>query len=376
MLTDRAFIKTPYIITSPTWKDEFKKFLDILPESLARTCLSLEDELVEVVLDMGRPALIRTAAATQAVESIVVTEQELDEVISHLSPFNGDNRAGITGTLHRISALRNRDDKIIGLTLRVGRALYGTSTPLHDLLGKKRSMLLLGPPGVGKTTILREAARYLADEHHLRVMIIDTSNEIAGDGDIPHIGIGQARRLQVPNGKDQARVMIEAVENHMPQVIVVDEIGTEAESEAARTIAERGVQILATAHGGNLANLLKNPTLNTLLGGIQSVTLSDEEAFRRGTNKTVLERIFPPTFDVLVECKDRETFIIHKPLSEVVDNTLQGDPPIPEVRKLNPDGTYSTFRDTTPSQIYPFGISLVPKPEPVPQKFQKKRSHL
>src|SRR3989442_2470881 len=186
------------------------------------------------------------------------------------------------------------------LTLRVGRAVYGTMEIIRDVVEAGRSILLLGKPGVGKTTLLREVARVLADEMGKRVVIVDTSNEIAGDGDIPHPGIGRARRMQVATPSLQHAVMIEAVENHMPEVVVIDEIGTEQEAAAARTIAERGVQLIATAHGNTLENLMLNPTLSDLVGGIQTVTLSDEEARRRGTQKSVLERKAPPTFQTLV----------------------------------------------------------------------------
>ena len=255
-----------------------------------------------------------------------------------IGQFGGDNRAGIERTLHRISAIRNREGEIVGLTCRIGRAVYGTIAILRDLVESGESILMLGRPGVGKTTMLREAARVLADEFRKRVVIVDTSNEIAGDGDIPHPGIGSARRMQVPSPELQHAVMIEAVENHMPEVIVIDEIGTQLEAEAARTIAERGVQLIATAHGQTLENLLVNPTLNDLLGGIQSVTLSDEEARRRGTQKSVLERKAPPTFDVLVEIQDRERVAIHMPLSDVVDSALRGDLPAPRIRLRTRDG--------------------------------------
>src|SRR6185436_17575426 len=246
--------------------------------------------------------------------------------------FTEDNRAGIERTLHRISALRNRRNQIIGLTCRVGRAVYGTVDVLRDMIDSGKSLLLLGRPGIGKTTLLRESARVLSTELHKRVIVVDTSNEIAGDGDIPHPGIGTSRRMQVPRPDLQHSVMIEAVENHMPEVIVIDEIGTEAESQAARTIAERGVQLIATAHGNSLDNLLMNPTLSDLLGGIHAVTLGDEEARRRGTQKTVLERKAPPTFDTLVEIRSRDEFSIFHETASVVDSFLRGRSVRPQVR--------------------------------------------
>src|SRR5437879_6560344 len=259
-------------------------------------------------------------------------------VISRVGTFGKDNRAGIERTLHRISAIRNRVGEIIGLTCRVGRAVFGTVDIVRDVIESGQSVLLVGRPGVGKTTLLREAARVLSDEVAKRVVVVDTSNEIAGDGDIPHPGIGRARRMQVPVPELQHAVMIEAVENHMPEVVVIDEIGTEAEALAARTIAERGVQLIATAHGTSLDNLIANPTLADLIGGIHAVTLSDEEARRRRTQKTVLERKAPPTFDVLIEIHNQDRFAVHPDVAHVVDFVLRGQPARPQMRVRRSDG--------------------------------------
>ncbi|HWQ11586.1 MAG TPA: AAA family ATPase, partial [Roseiflexaceae bacterium] len=282
--------------------------IDLLLETLPLHIRhSLEDgsdakeDLLEIIMDLGRLPEARYRAHERFLSEREVTQDDIDYVISRIGAFGEDNRAGIPRTLHRISAIRNRAGRIIGLTCRVGRAVFGTIAILRDLIESGKSVLLLGRPGVGKTTMLRETARVLAEELRKRVVIVDTSNEIAGDGDIPHPGIGRARRMQVPRPAFQHAVMIEAVENHMPEVIVIDEIGTELEALAARTIAERGVQLIGTAHGQTLENLLVNPTLSDLVGGIQAVTLGDEEARRRGTQKTVLERKAPPTFDILVE---------------------------------------------------------------------------
>jgi stage III sporulation protein SpoIIIAA len=270
-------------------------------------------------------------------------------VTDRVGAFGKDNRAGIERTLHRISAIRNRRGEIIGLTCRVGRAVFGTVDIIRDVIESGRSILLLGRPGVGKTTLLREAARVLADELRKRVVIVDTSNEIAGDGDIPHPGIGAARRMQVPVPTLQHAVMIEAVENHMPEVIVIDEIGTEAEALAARTIAERGVQLIATAHGNTLDNLLQNPTLSDLVGGIQAVTLSDEEARRRGTQKTVLERKAPPTFDVVIEIQDKDRLAVHHDVATVVDRYLRGVAPRPELRVRTEGGQVEISASPAPT---------------------------
>jgi stage III sporulation protein SpoIIIAA len=295
-------------------------------------------ELLEIVLDLGRPPEARFPDREVILSEDEVSQQDLDYVIAHISLFSGDNRAGITRTLHRISAIRSRDGRVIGLTCRVGRAVYGTIAIIQDLVETGQSTLLLGRPGVGKTTMLREVARVLADDFRKRVIIVDTSNEIGGDGDIPHPAVGRARRMQVPSPDRQHAVMIEAVENHMPEVIVIDEIGTELEAAAARTIAERGVQLVATAHGNTMENLMLNPTLSDLIGGIQSVTLGDEEARRRGTQKTVLERRAPPTFDIVVEIQDWDTVAVHRNVAEVVDSILRGFPSPAEIRHRQEDG--------------------------------------
>ncbi|PMP73609.1 MAG: AAA family ATPase, partial [Chloroflexus aggregans] len=234
-----------------------------------------QDNLLEIVMDLGRLPEARYRGHELFLSDREVTAEDINYVIARIGEFGEDNRAGIPRTLHRISGIRNRRGVVIGLTCRVGRAVYGTVDIIRDLVETGQSILLLGKPGTGKTTLLRETARVLGDELRKRVVIVDTSNEIAGDGDIPHPGIGRARRMQVPRPSEQHNVMIEAVENHMPEVIVIDEIGTELEAAAARTIAERGVQLIGTAHGNTLDNLMINPTLSDLVGGIQAVTLGD-----------------------------------------------------------------------------------------------------
>jgi stage III sporulation protein SpoIIIAA len=320
--------------------DDLDALLDILPPHVRQTLVELEDRrgLLEVVLDLGRTPEARFPQGEVILDPQEVTEEDIDYVAHRVSAFGEDNRAGIERTLHRISAIRNRKGRVVGLTCRVGRAVYGTMTVIEDLIQSGKSVLLLGRPGVGKTTMLREVARVLADELKKRVIIVDTSNEIAGDGDIPHPAIGHARRMQVTTPSMQHAVMIEAVENHMPEVIVIDEIGTGLEAQAARTIAERGVQLVATAHGNTLENLMMNPTLSDLIGGIQSVTLGDEEARRRRTQKSILERMSSPTFDILVEIQDWDRVVIHPDVGEAVDDILRGRPPATETRWTDEDG--------------------------------------
>ena len=288
------------------------------------------DDLLEIIMDLGRLPMARFVDREIEICDQEVTREEIDEVVAHIGDFDADNRAGIERTLHRISAIRNKHGAEVGLTCRVGRAVYGTIDIIEDLVLSGKSLLLLGRPGIGKTTMLREAARILAEK--TRVVIVDTSNEIGGDGDVPHPAVGRARRMQVSQPSLQHEVMIEAVENHNPEVIVIDEIGRELEAIAARTIAERGVQLVATAHGRTLENLLLNPTLSDLVGGIESVTLSDEEARRRGTQKTVLERRSPPTFDVLIELQERDRLAVHEDVAAAVDNLLRGFALQPETR--------------------------------------------
>lgn len=355
------------------YSDGLTELLDVLPPVIREKLKSSPDlnALIEVVLDYGRPAETRFLHSVERWPSVMVTEHDIDYVVKALGEFGADNRAGIERTLHRISAIRNRHGKIIGLTCRVGRALEGTIDMIDDIVRSGKSILLLGRPGVGKTTKLREVARVLADEVEKRVVIVDTSNEIGGDGDIAHPAIGTARRMQVPKPEQQHAVMIEAVENHMPEVIVIDEIGNEAEAMAARTIAERGVQLIGTAHGGSLENLMLNPSLADLIGGIQAVTLSDDEAKRRGTQKTVLERKAPPTFDVVIELLDFEKLAVHHDVQKTVDLMLRGIAARPEIRVRTGGGIEVVQKESTPEVAEP-GFNerfpaLARKPEPQPK---------
>jgi stage III sporulation protein SpoIIIAA len=331
--------------------DDLDALLEALPPEIVDAVHALEDReaLIEVVLDLGRRPEARFPNSEVTLLEREITDADIAFVVEHIGTFGDDNRAGIERTLHRISAIRNRNGKIVGLTCRIGRAVYGTIDIIGDFVETGKSILIMGRPGIGKTTMLREAARVLADDLGKRVVVVDTSNEIAGDGDIPHPAIGKARRMQVRTPSLQHEVMIEAVENHMPQVIVIDEIGTELEAQAARTIAERGVQLIGTAHGNNLDNLMLNPTLSDLIGGIQSVTLGDEEARRRRTQKSVLERKAPPTFDAIVEIQDRERVAVHADVAETVDALLRGDPVAPELRWRDEEGVHRSQGRPRPS---------------------------
>ncbi len=328
--------------------DDLSALLQIFPDHIKEPLTKQPDisELVEVVMDLGRPPEARLFKREIVIIPQEVSELDISYVTTRLSRFGDDNRAGIERTLHRISAIRNRKGNIIGLTCRVGRAVFGTIKIVQDLVESGKSILLMGRPGVGKTTMLREIARVLADDSRKRVVIVDTSNEIGGDGDIPHSGIGHARRMQVVTPASQHAVMIEAVENHMPQVVVIDEIGTELEARAARTIAERGVQLVGTAHGNTLENLIVNPTLSDLIGGIQTVTISDEEAKRRGTQKSILERTAPPTFNIVIEIQERTKVAIHSDVAAAVDGLLRGQPEQIEVRWMDEKGEIQSIKQT------------------------------
>jgi stage III sporulation protein SpoIIIAA len=362
---------TPAPITPQRITDDLDRLLEVLPEAVRQALEPPEarDQLLEVVLDLGRVPEARYPGRAVALGEAVVERADLAAVVQRLGAFGGDNRAGIERTLHRISAIRNRTGDVVGLTCRVGRAVFGTVAMVRDLMDSGQSLLLMGRPGVGKTTALREIARVLADELGKRVVVIDTSNEIAGDGDIPHPAIGRARRMQVARPELQHQVMIEAVENHMPEVIVIDEIGTELEAQAARTIAERGVMLVATAHGNELANLVKNPTLSDLVGGIESVTLGDEEARRRRSQKTVLERAAEPTFPLAVEMHSRNRWSVHRDVARTVDLLLRGQLPRPQVRELDAEGQLhlreSPAAPTPPRPLPPSGARPRPRSAPL-----------
>ncbi len=335
--------------------DDLQALLSVLPDGIGHAVAEANDSenLLEIIMDLGRLPTARFVNREVVLRPVDVQREDIDYVVERIGEFDADNRAGLERTLHRISAIRNRRGYIVGLTCRVGRAVYGTTDIIKDLIESGKSLLLLGRPAVGKTTMLRESARILAESK--RVIIVDTSNEIGGDGDVPHPAVGRARRMQVATPSLQHEVMIEAVENHNPEAIVIDEIGREAEAEAARTIAERGVQLIGTAHGNTLDNLLLNPTLSDLVGGIESVTLSDEEARRRGTQKTVLERRSPPTFDVLIEIQSRDQLVVHADLAASVDALLRGYPIPPIIRSRGADGEIRIEKAPTAPQSSIFG---------------------
>ena len=348
------------------FQNDVNLLLAVLPDKIkSQITYSKMEDVIEIVLDIGRRPEIRYSdGKIDKLDTGEITSEDIEEVTSKLPEFTSDNRSGIPGTLHRISAIRNRQGKVVGLTCRVGRVVTGTIACIKDFCLMGKSILFLGRPGVGKTTKLREISRLVADELGKRVVVVDTSNEIAGDGDIPHPAIGSARRMQVRQPEFQKDIMIEAVENHTPEVIVVDEIGTEAEAQAARTIAERGVMLIATAHGNTLENLIKNPTLSDLVGGIQSVTLGDDEAKRRASQKTVLEREKQPTFDIVIEIIDRNTLAVYKNTSEAVDYILRGWPIRPEIRKVQEDANIAIESVKTAAEhINTIESKLLEKPE-------------
>jgi stage III sporulation protein SpoIIIAA len=365
---------TPQASKRESITDDIELLLDILPPDI-REWVEHRNELenlLEIICDLGRAPEARYPGKSQVMPTRLATSEDIEYVTRRVGAFGKDNRAGIERTLHRISAIRNRRGGIVGLTCRVGRAVYGTIDIIRDVVESGKSVLLLGRPGVGKTTKCREVARVLSEEFGKRVIVVDTSNEIAGDGDIPHPGIGRARRMQVPAPELQHAVMIEAVENHMPEVIVIDEIGTQEDAFAARTIAERGVQLVATAHGNTLDRLLLNPTLSDIIGGMQAVTLSDEEARRRRTQKTVLERKAPPTFEVVIEILEVEKLAVHHEVAAAVDQTLRGLSPKPEIRIQTPEGTIEVIQPDqdvaeSPSPPHPPAVAQETVPPPAPK---------
>jgi len=224
-------------------------------------------KLMEIIFDIVKYPEARFTSGVVILAPRIICKQDMYFVLKKITTFNVKNRAGINKTLHGISCLKNREDQIIGLTCRVGRSIIGFTNKIRDILLHDKSILILGKPGSVKTKIIREIARIFSNELQKQVAIVDTSNEIVGDNDVPHVVVGRARRLQVKKFNLQHQVLIEVVENHMPEVLIIDEISTETETLSARTIAERGVQLIATAHGNSLVNLVKNLVLVNLIGG-------------------------------------------------------------------------------------------------------------
>jgi stage III sporulation protein SpoIIIAA len=333
--------------------EDLEKLYKVLPPKVLEYIKEKDlEDLVEIVLDLGRvPEIRRSDGKIEYLGRSLTTDLDINYLTEKIEDFASDNRSGIPATLHRISAIKNRKGKTIGLTCRIGRVVTGTIFCIKDIVLKNKSILFLGRPGVGKTTKLREIARMLSEDMGKRVVVVDTSNEIAGDGDVPHKAIGTARRMQVPTPERQKDIMIEAVQNHTPEVIVVDEIGTEEEALAARTIAERGVMLIATAHGNTLENLIKNPTLSDLIGGVNSVTLGDDEARRRATQKTILEREKKPTFDIVIEIVDRDTLSIYTDVAEAVDYMLREWPITPEIRRVDQEAPEIKTTEKTETEI-------------------------
>jgi len=338
-----------------TSDEDLEKLLGNLPFFIKKHVNShaSKDKIIEIIIDLGRRPEARFTTGPEYLSQKIISWQDIEYITKRISKFSNDNRAGIERTLHRISCIRNRQFLITGLTCRIGRAVFGTISLARDLLESGQSILILGKPGVGKTTIIREIARVLSDEMEKRVIIVDTSNEIAGDSDIPHLGIGRARRMQVAQTNLQHQVMIEAVENHMPQVIIIDEIGTELEALAARTIAEKGVQLVGTTHGNCLENLIKNPPLTDLIGGIQYVTLSDDEAKRRKTQKSILERKSYPAFQIAIEIHDQKSWTIHENVTDSIDLLLRGNFAITQTRKfIRTEKTIIKYKNLQTSSLF------------------------
>jgi len=296
---------------------DLKRLLVILPprirEALARATRP-GGEIVELALDLGRPLVARFNAGHVIIDPLPFSQPELEAIVGQVGTFRRNNRAGIDGTLHRISLIRDRFRTPVGLTIRIGRHLTGVAEGIRDvLLEERQSLLLVGSPGVGKTTLLRDCARLLSERLGPAVVVVDSHNEIGGDGKIPHPAIGAARRLQVPDGCDQHEIMREAVRNHYPEVVIIDEVTTRQEADVARTIARRGVRLIATAHGETLADVVHNPELCWLVGG------AIETVLHAGAASTPCQRAEPPTMEMAVELTRDRTLALYRRVNQAVD---------------------------------------------------------
>ena len=304
-----------------------------------KTLVEDTDGLLEIIMDLDRPLLLRYSEYVEEITDCIITAKDLNYALSRVTSFGTDNRAGINGTLHRISRIIGRDGQtVLGLTCRVGRAIEGQERIIQDLLDQGHSILVIGAPGKGKTTMLRSASKYLSDIKHQRVVIIDSSDEIAGSGNVPHPAVGSSRKMPVPFNKSQHDVLIEAVENHYPTVIVIDEISDIKEAESIRTISKRGVAVLGTCHGNTLEDVMENQRLRLLVGGVKDFTIGDKKASTMPgqfiDNKTIKVRQDEPAFTAVVEILSFDEIRVYTDLSTIIDKKLRGAVVVPELRQM------------------------------------------
>ncbi|EPY22109.1 R3H domain-containing protein [Strigomonas culicis] len=250
---------------------------------------------------------------------------DLHQLLARVGRFGADGRGCVPGTAHRVSVWRGRRGESLGVTLRVGRYVPNAAKALLPL-ALQGSVLILSKAGKGKTTLLRDLSSSLAHEASMpRVTVVDTSNEIGGDGPLPMAFLGRCRRLQVARREDQGRSMIEVIQNHSPEFLVVDELANAEEADAAWSIAQRGVNLVGTCHGERLADLLQNRALNLLVGGAAHAFLSNEERrLRNKTKKTILERPHVSPFDFVVELHTRSKGHLYHDVNRAVDLLLDG----------------------------------------------------
>lgn len=233
--------------------DQFEAILNILPSWIRLFAREYQEELEEIALQEGRPPSLWLGNRFVEGER-VVEPSDLEAVKQKLKAeyqveFREDGRAGISGTLHRISALYDRYGILVGMTIRLARVVKGLADPIIPFLLDGKSLLIIGPPGVGKTTLLRDVIRQLAIIYGPKVVIVDTSNEIGGEGRVPHPVLGASKRVQVRipdpmKGENHlsmlARAYYEAVANHGPQIVVGDEVSSKDDVAVVETIGRRG----------------------------------------------------------------------------------------------------------------------------------------